>query len=71
MSKKTVLCPNCGARIVWDAVNSPHRPFCSERCRMSDLNGWFEENHVIPGPVLDDESLISTTVHDPDNPAND
>jgi endogenous inhibitor of DNA gyrase (YacG/DUF329 family) len=42
-----VNCPNCAARVVWDTGNA-HRPFCSERCKMSDLGAWASESYRIP-----------------------
>lgn len=52
----------------WSADN-PHRPFCSERCRMVDLGKWFDGSHHIAGPELDDESVHR--IDDADDPAND
>lgn len=40
-------CPTCGRLLVWDP-NNPHRPFCSERCRLIDLGEWFSEERRIP-----------------------
>lgn len=40
-------CPNCRASITWSNDN-PHRPFCSERCKLSDLDGWFNDEYTIP-----------------------
>lgn len=44
---KTVPCPRCGDPVVW-GDESPFRPFCSERCRLIDLGGWFDESYRIP-----------------------
>jgi len=44
---KRVLCPRCGEMAAWE--NNPHRPFCSERCRMIDLGAWASEDYKIPG----------------------
>jgi endogenous inhibitor of DNA gyrase (YacG/DUF329 family) len=30
-------------------------PFCSERCKLVDLNGWFDSKYVISKPVNDME----------------
>ena len=46
--KKVVACPKCGASVVWDAAESPFRPFCSERCKMVDLGAWATESYRIP-----------------------
>ncbi|GIX31138.1 MAG: hypothetical protein KatS3mg124_1610 [Porticoccaceae bacterium] len=41
-------CPTCGKPVEWsDAF--PHRPFCSERCRLIDLGQWAAERYRIPG----------------------
>ncbi len=48
-----VDCPNCGARSPFSPEN-PHRPFCSERCRLIDLGEWFSENRSIPGDAAHD-----------------
>lgn len=48
MSTPVVPCPTCGEESVF-APNNPHRPFCSERCRLLDLGAWAEGRHHIPG----------------------
>ncbi|UPQ81984.1 DNA gyrase inhibitor YacG [Pseudomonas knackmussii] len=54
MSTTVVECPTCGAAVVW-SVNSPNRPFCSERCKLIDLGAWASEEHAIPGNELQDD----------------
>lgn len=50
----TVKCPTCQTAVIW-SEQSPHRPFCSERCKLIDLGEWASENHRIPGsPQYDD-----------------
>lgn len=46
MSTK-VTCPTCNRPVVWE--ENPHRPFCSERCKLIDLGDWAGEDHRIPG----------------------
>ena len=41
-------CPGCGAPVDW-AARTPHRPFCSDRCRMLDLGAWVTGEYCIPG----------------------
>ncbi len=53
MSTPEVACPTCGALAAWSPSN-PFRPFCSERCKMVDLGGWFEERFRIPGQPAPD-----------------
>lgn len=46
MSKPIVKCPTCEKQQVYDSSN-PHRPFCSERCRLIDLGAWASEEYSI------------------------
>lgn len=48
-----VKCPICRRETTWD--DNPHRPFCSERCRLIDLGAWTEERYRIPGQEVDDD----------------
>ena len=41
-------CPICGKPI--DSHSDPEFPFCSERCRTTDLGNWATERYRIPGP---------------------
>ncbi|WP_286239686.1 DNA gyrase inhibitor YacG [Neptuniibacter halophilus] len=47
MSKPSIKCPTCEKQQVWDS-NNPHRPFCSERCKLIDLGAWANEEYTIP-----------------------
>ena len=40
-------CPTCDKPIEWQ--DNPHRPFCSERCRLIDLGAWVNEEYTVPG----------------------
>jgi endogenous inhibitor of DNA gyrase (YacG/DUF329 family) len=42
-----IKCPICSAPVSWEG--NPHRPFCSERCKLIDLGAWAEEKYRIPG----------------------
>jgi endogenous inhibitor of DNA gyrase (YacG/DUF329 family) len=46
-----VKCPTCERELEWESA--PHRPFCSERCRLIDLGAWLTEQRGIPGPPAD------------------
>lgn len=46
-----VKCPNCRKETPWQ--NNPHRPFCSERCRLIDLGAWTQERYRIPAEEMD------------------
>jgi uncharacterized protein len=41
-----VKCPTCRKEAAWE--DNPHRPFCSDRCRLIDLGAWVEERYRIP-----------------------
>ena len=43
------FCPVCGRTLAWG--DAPQAPFCSERCRLSDLYAWLNEDYVIPEPL--------------------
>ena len=42
-----VRCPICRREVAWEG--NPHRPFCSDRCRVIDLGAWADERYRIPG----------------------
>ena len=48
-----VKCPTCRKETTWE--NNPHRPFCSDRCKLIDLGAWTEERFKIPGDELDSQ----------------
>ena len=52
-------CPICGRERA-DADNS-FRPFCSERCKLIDLDNWLEGGYRISTPVedIDDEEEVA------------
>ncbi|MGI9104677.1 MAG: DNA gyrase inhibitor YacG [Pyrinomonadaceae bacterium] len=39
-------CPNCKQPVTWQ--DNPHRPFCSERCKLLDFGHWADEDYCIP-----------------------
>lgn len=47
-------CPRCGASVPADA---PRAPFCSKRCRDSDLARWFRGDYLISRPLEPEEEL--------------
>lgn len=53
-------CPQCGKPTRLDPSN-PFRPFCSRRCKLIDLEGWFSGRYCIPG----DPESPATFLDDP------
>lgn len=49
-----VRCPICRVEVSWE--ENPHRPFCSERCRLIDLGAWAGDRYRIPGEKLEQDS---------------
>ena len=58
MGELKPLCVNCRRR----SVDSTWRPFCSERCKLLDLQNWIDERYRVPGDtgssLPDDDDLI-------------
>ncbi|OGQ80788.1 MAG: DNA gyrase inhibitor YacG [Deltaproteobacteria bacterium RIFCSPLOWO2_12_FULL_60_19] len=52
---RVVRCPICRSEVSWE--DNPHRPFCSERCRLLDLGGWIEDRYRIPGKNVEPEDI--------------
>jgi endogenous inhibitor of DNA gyrase (YacG/DUF329 family) len=48
-------CPVCGRELPADDALSPHRPFCSLRCRQVDLVRWSEGKYAIVEPCDPDQ----------------
>ncbi|RPH78335.1 MAG: DNA gyrase inhibitor YacG [Nitrospiraceae bacterium] len=65
-----MTCPLCRQPSTWEG--NPWRPFCSERCQMTDLGGWATERYRIPGPILTGDTSFSDSlrVADPDTQQN-
>ena len=53
-SARKVKCPGCGKQALFAPAN-PWRPFCSERCRTSDLGAWASEQYAIPAKEDEDK----------------
>jgi endogenous inhibitor of DNA gyrase (YacG/DUF329 family) len=39
-------CPICHRPTSWE--DNPHRPFCSERCKLLDFGAWANEEYTVP-----------------------
>ena len=52
-------CPIC--RTPTDSAADRHFPFCSQRCRQSDLGAWASGQYVISEPALefDDTDFVA------------
>ncbi len=48
-----IFCPICKKKTTWE--ENPWRPFCSERCKMTDLGKWVLEEYTIEGKEQEGE----------------
>lgn len=46
-----VACPTCGRQVRYGRRESPHFPFCTERCKLVDLGKWLDGEHKISEPL--------------------
>jgi len=55
-------CPICRKPVTWQG--NPYRPFCSERCKLLDLDNWLSERYRISTPVetRDKSDAASSTI---------
>ena len=63
MEKNTHQCPTCHKASFWEG--NAFRPFCSERCQLVDLQGWFGERYRIPQDEEADPDEVVTQNGDP------
>jgi endogenous inhibitor of DNA gyrase (YacG/DUF329 family) len=54
LSGRILACPSCGKATAFTPSNK-WRPFCSERCRLTDLGAWATESYRIPAKPAEDE----------------
>ncbi|MBK9307179.1 MAG: DNA gyrase inhibitor YacG [Nitrospira sp.] len=51
-----MTCPLCHRPTTWEG--NPWRPFCCERCQVTDLGTWAAAQYRIPGVPLTAETGI-------------
>ncbi|HUX10926.1 MAG TPA: DNA gyrase inhibitor YacG [Terriglobia bacterium] len=61
-------CPNCKQEVPYEG--NPFRPFCSERCKMIDLDNWLEGRYRVPGTASEDEGRSEPAAEDDDEDGN-
>jgi uncharacterized protein len=50
-------CPTCKKLAQPKPLNT-YAPFCSDRCRMADLNQWLNGSYAIPGQPVDVSEMM-------------
>jgi hypothetical protein len=57
----STACPICKKVTEADLDEQPFRPFCSQRCKLADLDNWFSGAYRISSPLqptdLDDDEV--------------
>ena len=49
-----IKCPRCGREVAYEAVaDVPTFPFCSLRCKLVDLDRWFDGEYRISTDIAD------------------
>jgi uncharacterized protein len=61
-------CPIC--RKPTDSVSHADFPFCSERCRLTDLGNWASEKYKVADPIIDDSAPDPLELPSPDEHRN-
>jgi endogenous inhibitor of DNA gyrase (YacG/DUF329 family) len=51
---RSLRCPTCRKIVL---RGDPDFPFCSERCRLTDLGKWASGGYVVSTPVEDSDGL--------------
>lgn len=63
ISTMTIRCPECSSATQWE--KNPWRPFCSERCQLTDLGAWAAEWYRVPGQALTIPTVPQETEDNP------
>ena len=48
---KPLTCAICEEPLPENAAETPLFPFCSARCKMVDLNRWFDGDYAVVSPA--------------------
>lgn len=62
-------CPICKRETVWQ--ENPWRPFCSERCKLIDLDNWLSGRYRISRPFTHDDEADAIRPAEPDEPVEE
>ena len=51
-----IKCRSCGKELLYNSLSDiPTFPFCSKRCKLTDLGSWFNEERRIDEPATNDK----------------
>lgn len=60
-----MTCPLCHQPSTWE--DNLWRPFCSERCQVTDLGTWAAERYRLPGPTITMDTSLSYSLERDDD----
>ncbi|TAM80556.1 MAG: DNA gyrase inhibitor YacG [Acidobacteria bacterium] len=61
-------CPICKQEVPY--AGNPFRPFCSERCKLIDLDNWLEGRYRVPDASSGPQDRREPAAEDNDNGDN-
>jgi uncharacterized protein len=64
---RVMKCPICRKETAWQG--NPYRPFCSARCRTTDLGAWAAESYRIPAQAIEKEHSSDRDISQTEQPA--
>jgi hypothetical protein len=62
-------CPTCKEEVPFK--DNPFRPFCSERCKLIDLDNWLEGRYRVPDNSSENQVRREPTAEDNGEDGND
>ena len=62
---RDMTCPLCHQPSAWE--DNLWRPFCSERCQVTDLGTWAAERYRLPGPTITMDTSLSYSLEGDDD----
>ena len=61
-------CPICKKEVVIEG--NPFRPFCSDRCKLIDLDNWLSERYRIRVAAEEADAAVEADPTEPDTKEN-
>ena len=61
-------CPICKKEVAFEG--NPFRPFCSDRCKLIDLDNWLSERYRITVETEETDAAVETPPTDADAKEN-
>jgi hypothetical protein len=66
MTTRSPSCPICKKPVATRMAGNPTYPFCSKRCRASDLGRWLGEEYRVPDAPSDEREDELPSEHHPE-----